>query len=67
MSILALEIGTWILEVKSRGDGFQVTIVEDTKPPTSHYVRLDREQSESLRQFLNEASPVPNGTCGGKS
>ncbi len=61
MSILVLEVGTWILEVRSHGDGFQVAITEDDKPPTSHYVRLDREQSESLRQFMNDALPI--GDC----
>jgi hypothetical protein len=61
MSILLLEVETWILEVKNHGEGFQVSIVEDTKPATTHCVRLDREQSETLRQFMNEASPVTNG------
>jgi hypothetical protein len=53
--ILVLDIEGWTLEVKTLGEGFQVAITEDDKPPTSHYVRLDKEQSESLRQFVNEA------------
>ncbi len=61
MSILILNIGDWLLEVKNHGEGFQVAMIEGDKPATSHYVRLDREQSESLRQFMNEASPLPNG------
>ena len=61
MSILLLEIENWILEVKNHGEGFQVSIIEGTAPSTTHYVRLDREQSESLRQFMNEAAPVAAG------
>jgi hypothetical protein len=56
MSILLLQIEKWVLEVKTHGDGFHIAMIEDDKPATSHYVRLDAEQSESLREFLNEAS-----------
>jgi hypothetical protein len=53
--ILLLEVENWLLEVKSHGEGFQVAIIEDTQPSTTHFVRLDKEQSETLRKFLNEA------------
>ncbi len=57
--ILVLEVGTWCLSVRSHDGGFEVSITEDDKPPTSHYVRLDREQSETLREFINETLPSP--------
>jgi len=55
--ILCLEVGTWNLSVRTHDGGFEVSVNDDGKPPASHYVRLDPEQSETLRDFLNEAMP----------
>lgn len=59
MSILLLEIEDWILEVKNYGGGFQVALIEGNQPAVTHFVRLDKEQSETLRDFLVEASEPP--------
>jgi len=56
MSILVLDIETWVLEVKTHGDGLQIAMIADDRPSTSYYVRLDREQSETLQAFLNEVA-----------
>lgn len=60
MSFLVLEVNDWILEVKTRGGGFQVSLIEANQSAVTHFVRLNRDQSETLRQFLNDASPPPS-------
>ena len=59
--ILCLDVGGWTLSVRTLGGGFEVSITEDGKCPASHYVRLDQEQSGTLRDFLNEMAAPANG------
>lgn len=55
--ILVLDIEGWTLSVQVRDGGYEVCITEDGKCPATHYVRLDHEQSDTLRDFLVETSP----------
>jgi hypothetical protein len=59
--ILCLDVEGWTLSVRTLAGGFEVSVSDDAKPAASHYVRLDPEQSETLRDFLNEIMPDSNG------
>ncbi len=56
--ILCLDVEGWTLKVRPLGEGFEVSITEDGKCPASHYVRLDQEQSSTLRDFLTPDAKI---------
>lgn len=56
--ILTLDVEGWTLSVRTHDGGYEVSITEDGKCPASHYVRLDHEQADTLRDFMVETSPA---------
>lgn len=54
--ILTLDVEGWTLSVRVLDGGYEVSMTEDGKCPSSHYVRLDHDQSDTLRDFIVETS-----------
>lgn len=56
---LILDIDGWKLEVAPHGEGVTVAITTGDRGAATHYVRLNQEETERLREYF--APALPNG------
>jgi hypothetical protein len=54
---ISIPVDGWKLEARKFGDGVEIAIVTDDKPPASHYVRLSAIGLAALHAHLGSMVP----------